>query len=69
MAHSRHTVKRSQQLWTLILMRFAEWPGPRALVVISPCPLGSRNISNQDPCTLNWGYMVTNNRYLGPNRG
>ena len=25
---------------------------------------------NQDlPCTLNWGYMVPNSRYLGPNRG
>ena len=21
------------------------------------------------PCTLNWGYMVPNGRYLGPNRG
>ena len=21
------------------------------------------------PCTLNWGYMVPNSRYLGPNRG
>ena len=26
--------------------------------------------SFQDPpCTLNWGYMVPNSRYLGPNRG
>ena len=25
---------------------------------------------NQDlPCTLNWGYMVPNSGYLGPNRG
>ena len=25
---------------------------------------------NQDPpCTLNWGYMVPNNGYLGLNRG
>ena len=21
------------------------------------------------PCTLNWGYMVPNSGYLGPNRG
>ena len=27
-------------------------------------------IMNQDPpCGLNWGCMVSNSRYLGPNRG
>ena len=25
--------------------------------------------SQDPPCTLNWGYMVPNSRYLGPNRG
>ena len=25
--------------------------------------------SQDPPCTLNWGYMVPNNGYLGPNRG
>ena len=30
----------------------------------------SREIPDQDPpCTLNWGYMVPNSRYLGTNRG
>ena len=31
---------------------------------------GSYYLGFQDPpCTLNWGYMVPNSRYLGPNRG
>ena len=30
----------------------------------------SENARYQDPpCTFNWGYMVPNSRYLGPNRG
>ena len=29
-----------------------------------------RSLHNQDPpCTLNWGYMVLNSGYIGPNRG
>ena len=27
------------------------------------------NLFQDPPCTLNWGYMVPNSRYLGPNRG
>ena len=31
---------------------------------------GNRRSVNQDlPCTLNWGCMVPNSGYLGPNRG
>ena len=26
-------------------------------------------VCQDPPCTLNWGYMVPNSRYLGPNRG
>ena len=30
----------------------------------------SQAIHYQDPpCTLNWGYMAPNSRYLGSNRG
>ena len=28
-----------------------------------------QGIHQDPPCTLNWGYMVPNSRYLGPNRG
>ena len=31
--------------------------------------LGFRDLSLDPPCTLNWGYMVPNNGYLGPPRG
>ena len=27
------------------------------------------HIYKDPPCTLNWGYVVPNSRYLGPNRG
>ena len=31
--------------------------------------LGVMGVECQDlTCTLNWGYMVPNSRYLGPNR-
>ena len=28
-----------------------------------------RIVFQDPPCTLNWGYMVPNSRYLGPDRG
>ena len=30
---------------------------------------GGGGLYQDPPCTLNWGYMVPNGRYLGPNRG
>ena len=30
--------------------------------------LGLRLLYQDPPCTLNWGYIVPNSRYLGPNR-
>ena len=29
----------------------------------------NRKLYQDPPCTLNWGYMVPNSRYLGHNRG
>ena len=37
---------------------------------VSPKEMRESNFTYQDlPCTLNWGYMVPNSGYLGPNRG
>ena len=37
---------------------------------MAPVPLLVFTGQDQDlPCTLNWGYMVPNSGYLGPNRG
>ena len=31
--------------------------------------MASAGVSQDPPCTLNWGYIVPNSRYLGPSRG
>ena len=58
------------------------WPpnvGSKARVLINcstvlcPCEMALREdtmaMFQDPPCTLNWGYMVPNNGYLGHNRG
>ena len=54
-------------LWSLIVDK-GKWGFPNLGVPFRGLP-GLR-INHQDPpSTLNWGYMLPNNGYLGPNRG
>ena len=44
----------------------------KALVCLAPFATGGLSCAplfQDPPCTLNWGYVVPNSRYLGPNRG
>ena len=45
------------------------WGAESASIGPNAMPPNNTSSHHDPPCTLNWGYMVPNSRYLGPNRG